>query len=429
MTKARDLADGVINTSELADGSITTAKINDDAITAGKINVTGNGTAGQVLSSDGDGSMTWADSASPFAYNAVTGTTPSLDVGTYNFFDNGTLSGNTTLSFTNVPTEAKWQYTAKGAVGTSFDLGSGWSVDAGQVYTNTGVTSSSYDFTFNNDGTKLFLHSYSDNRIYRCPLLTAYDLTTVQAADQHFAYNTNTAAATGVTFKPDGTIMYLLQNSAPTSVEQYNLSTAYDLTTASYSSTFNISTQVPYSPYALDFSSDGTKFYAQFQTTIYQYNMSTAWSVSTASYASKSLNAGTGGTYPLDNPVLGIQLDNTGTILLALGYTVGSQAHIKKWTLGTAYDISTASFDSDVNIGAIAPYGIFATADGQKIFYSDYGNQKIYRATSGAFATVTLPASVQNSADATAITTERVTYDFYTADGGTNVYLIGEELI
>ena len=37
MTKARDLADGVINTSELADGSITTAKLADGAISAAKI--------------------------------------------------------------------------------------------------------------------------------------------------------------------------------------------------------------------------------------------------------------------------------------------------------------------------------------------------------------------------------------------------------
>ena len=41
---------------------------------------------------------------------AVTGTSPSLNVGTYNFFDNGTLSGNTTVTFASIPTEAKWSY-------------------------------------------------------------------------------------------------------------------------------------------------------------------------------------------------------------------------------------------------------------------------------------------------------------------------------
>ena len=102
MTKARDIADGV-DTADIADG----------AINANKLNVSGNGTAGQLLKSDGDGSFTWVDTADPFTPTTVSGTTPSLDVGTYNFFDNGSLTGNPTLSFTNVPTQAKWQYTTE----------------------------------------------------------------------------------------------------------------------------------------------------------------------------------------------------------------------------------------------------------------------------------------------------------------------------
>ena len=53
------LADGSIITVKLADDSVTTAKIADDAVNASKLNVSGNGTAGQVLITDGDGSFTW----------------------------------------------------------------------------------------------------------------------------------------------------------------------------------------------------------------------------------------------------------------------------------------------------------------------------------------------------------------------------------
>ena len=63
------LADGSIITVKLADDSVTTAKIADNAVTtaiiadnsvdASKLNVSGNGTAGQVLKTDGDGSFTW----------------------------------------------------------------------------------------------------------------------------------------------------------------------------------------------------------------------------------------------------------------------------------------------------------------------------------------------------------------------------------
>lgn len=53
------LGDGSIITVKLADDSVTTAKLADDAVNASKLNVSGNGTAGQVLTTDGDGSFTW----------------------------------------------------------------------------------------------------------------------------------------------------------------------------------------------------------------------------------------------------------------------------------------------------------------------------------------------------------------------------------
>ena len=43
---------------------VTEAMLNDDIVGASELKVTGNGTAGQLLSSDGDGTMTWADAAS-----------------------------------------------------------------------------------------------------------------------------------------------------------------------------------------------------------------------------------------------------------------------------------------------------------------------------------------------------------------------------
>lgn len=43
---------------------VTQEMLNDDTIGADELKVTGNGTAGQLLSSDGDGTMTWVDVAS-----------------------------------------------------------------------------------------------------------------------------------------------------------------------------------------------------------------------------------------------------------------------------------------------------------------------------------------------------------------------------
>lgn len=53
--------DGSIDTAHLADDAVTSAKIADNNVGAAELNVSGNGTSGQMLTSDGDGSMSWAD--------------------------------------------------------------------------------------------------------------------------------------------------------------------------------------------------------------------------------------------------------------------------------------------------------------------------------------------------------------------------------
>ena len=71
----------------------------------------------------------------------------------------------------------------------------------------------------------------------------------------------------------------------------------------------------------------------------YQYNLSTAYDASTASYASKSFSVGsqiTSGT------VWSIDFNDTGTIL----YAISSGATIYQYTLSTAFDIATASYAS-----------------------------------------------------------------------------------
>lgn len=51
--------DGSIDTAHIADDAVTSAKIGANAVDATALNVSGNGTSGQVLQSDGDGSFSW----------------------------------------------------------------------------------------------------------------------------------------------------------------------------------------------------------------------------------------------------------------------------------------------------------------------------------------------------------------------------------
>ena len=54
------IADDAVDTENIADDAITAALIDDNAVGAAALNVTGNGTSGQALTSDADGTMTWA---------------------------------------------------------------------------------------------------------------------------------------------------------------------------------------------------------------------------------------------------------------------------------------------------------------------------------------------------------------------------------
>ena len=68
----------------ITDGGVTTAKLADNSVDSDKLNVSGNGTSGQALLSDGDGSFSWGSAGE--TYNAGVGIT--LDGNTFNLPQN-----------------------------------------------------------------------------------------------------------------------------------------------------------------------------------------------------------------------------------------------------------------------------------------------------------------------------------------------------
>lgn len=88
---------------------VTQAMLNDDIVGAAELKVTGNGAAGQLLSSDGDGTMTWADAASG-------GYTTSYHSGAVTFWTDKNL-----YVFTNT-SDATSTLPSTPSVGTSFKI-------------------------------------------------------------------------------------------------------------------------------------------------------------------------------------------------------------------------------------------------------------------------------------------------------------------
>jgi len=434
MTKARDIADGV-DTADIADGAISTAKLADNSINATKLDVAGNGTAGQVLKSDGDGSFTWIDTADPFTPTTVSGTTPSLDLGTYNFFSQGSLTGNTTLSFANVPTAKRFAYdfTSSGNLGTA-DI-----------------------FTTNNQ-TKTFFHG-------------------------------GLSSVRGFHLKPDGTKFYISHGSSNRDFKEYTMTTAYDPTTASLTNSFSYGGGT--AMYNLYIANNGTRFYHKVSgsnMTVYQYTMSTAWDLSTASFNTSASPSFAGGSGQNSNYVI---LSEDGTKMFMEEYNGSNYNYIREFPLSTAYNVTSYGSSTNHNVSTWGITG-FSTGDylgrfafnsdgtkfyiqvqtgtangfhrvslstawdlssvssydgkysGTDLIATDFSpsedTEKYWGKVDGNYVTIfdtqpyvpytlTLPASVQNSDYATTLDSsvkdDRFLYEFVTTDGGTNVWLVG----
>lgn len=165
------------------------------------------------------------------------------------------------------------------------------------------------------DGTELF-YCGNDGYVEHPDMSSAWSLTT--ASDSGNKYIGSNMF--GVTFKPDGTKMY---------VTKYNYIYQYDLTTAWNTSPVKTK-EFEIGSYSSDvrFSSDGTKMYTlNFSGTITQWTLSTAWEVDSASDSGKSFLATSQDTVPR-----GFNLSDNGETLWVLGRT---NKYIYQYTLVT----------------------------------------------------------------------------------------------
>jgi len=275
------------------------------------------------------------------------------------------------------------------------------------------------DITFKSDGTKMYLLGDGTDNVYQYSLSTAWDLSTASYDSTSFSVSSQDSNPYGIEFKPDGTKMYIL-GLATDNIYQYSLSTAWDVSTASYDSvSFSVSSQDGFA-YSIIFNDDGTSFYVLGTTngTVYQYTMSTAYDLSTASYASKSFSVTS-----QDNTPAGIDFNSNGTKLYMVGRTNDT---IYQYSLSTAYDISTASYDSVSFSFAgqdTTPFDIFFKTDGTKLYMLGYGTDTVYQYTTGAAATITYDSTIQfgggTAPDSPAIG-ETDVLAFSTRDGGTS---------
>jgi len=170
---------------------------------------------------------------------------------------------------------------------------------------------------------------------------------------------------TGVAFSSDGTKMFVVGNVVSDAVNEYTLSTAFDVSTADFVDSFSVATQGP-NPQGLAFSSDGTKMFVVDWSVdaVNEYTLSTPFDVSTADFV------GSFSVTDEETSPTGVAFSSDGTKMFVVG-DVGDD--VDEYTLSTAFDVSTASFEDSFSVEeqGILPQDLAFSSDGTKMFVAD----------------------------------------------------------
>jgi DNA-binding beta-propeller fold protein YncE len=286
-------------------------------------------------------------------------TASAIDLSTGNYFDEA-LTADTTYTISNAGAVQAFQLEVTGGA-TSYDL-------AGASYDNVSFSvaaqeTNPYALFFKPDGTKMYVLGSVGDDVNEYNLSTPWDVSTASFL-QLFSVAAQDTAPTGISFKPDGTKMYIL-GAAGVGVNEYSLSIAWDISTASFLQLFSVAAQET-APYELFFKPDGTKMY-----------------------------------------VVGVVNDN-----------------VNEYDLSTPWDISTASFLQlfSVAVQETSPLGLFFKPDGTKMYVIGTSSDAVHQYSTSVDTTLTWPSSIEwaaGVAPAAPAAGETDVFTFTTDDGGT----------
>lgn len=229
--------------------------------------------------------------------------------------------------------------------------------------------------SFKPDGTRMYVMGTVSDAVHRYDLSTAWDSSTA-VFNQSLAIADTTPR--GLYFRDDGLKLYTI---GTTNVREYTLSTAWDISTASFIRTTNVISTTGETLFrGLHFKPDGTKLYTTGGARVYMYSLSTAWDVSTFTYLS-SFNTGRVSTNDVFFRPDGLRMF---TLCTDAGTSPTTYPGLLQYSLSTAWDISTATFTSykGTESEALDPTGFFFKPDGTKL-YTAGGGSKIHEYSLG----------------------------------------------
>ena len=287
----------------------------------------------------------------------------------------GTTADGTTISFTlnvaHLKTVAELsdpkltidpgavQDTSDNLIEGTFDVSTATYV---RKYSVESGNSTLTDVEFSNNGTKMFIVGGNGDDVTPYALIRAFDLTSVSPSGAAFSLSSYNPDPQSLEFSNDGTKMFVV-GIARDNVTGYALSTAFDVSTATYVNAFNVRSE-DHNPQGLAFSNDGTKMFVVGKTNkhVYEYTLPTAFDVSTAVHV-YSFPVGLDARDPFD-----VEFSNDGTKMFVVDKNLND---VHEYTLSIAFDVSTATFANvvfSVSEQDPSPRGMAFSNDGAKMF-------------------------------------------------------------
>jgi len=141
-----------------------------------------------------------------------------------------------------------------------------------------------YDGKFNNDGSKFYVLT-ADKKIFEYNVSTAYDLSTRSGGLVNLDVSNQESFARSISFNNDGSKIFVLGNENKR-VFSYTLSTNFSLSSASYDNLSFLFTGQDAIPQSIAFNPDGSKMYmlGGSDNSVYQYSLSTPFAVQLSAY-------------------------------------------------------------------------------------------------------------------------------------------------
>ncbi|MGR3218458.1 MAG: hypothetical protein ACUZ8H_01390 [Candidatus Anammoxibacter sp.] len=225
------------------------------------------------------------------------------------------------------------------------------------------------------DGLQMWIGGGTNDTIYEYNIITAWDINTAVYANKSKDVSAQVDAPTAIHFKDDGLSMFVCDSVSDT-VYQYTLTTAWDVSTATFASkTLDVSSEA-IDANGMFFSDAGTECYALDSITkkVFQYTLATAWDLNTGSYSGKSFFVGNQDELPT-----GIFFGDSGAEM----YMVGNFTDfVYQYTLSTPFDVTTAIY-TGINFSVHSedgdPQDVFFRSNGLEIYMLGQFTDKVYQ--------------------------------------------------